>query len=104
MGFQETFDEDIESIRLAFVVASKFVEVDPSFGHLTPADRRKRLLRSVIAASSQGERDIVRIANRSIALMRKAHVAPAAGNPARSIRGSSLPDRTDHPVLSVVNG
>jgi ABC-type iron transport system FetAB ATPase subunit len=62
--------KEIEVMRLAFVTAWKFVEVDATLDTLNTADRRKLLLQSVLSVFSGGERDIVPMANGAIALVR----------------------------------
>jgi hypothetical protein len=76
---RSAFDpNEIQLMRLAFVVAWKFVEVDPSLAAVSKADRRKLLVQAVLAAFSRGEGDVAEIANKAIASMREV-VTPAPG-------------------------
>lgn len=79
---------EVELMRLEFVAAWKFVEVDSSLGGMGTADRRKLLVQSVLSVFSDGKREIVEIAHGAIALMRKGQSA-ATGTHIGSVKPSS---------------
>jgi hypothetical protein len=63
----------IDLMKQAYAAAWKFVKGDDSLGELNVEDRRTLLVQSVVAVFSEGERDVLRIANGAISLVRKIH-------------------------------
>ena len=77
---QKTYERtDIELMKQAYVAAWKFIRGDDALCELNVEDRRTLLLQSVVAVFSEGERDVHRIANGAISLVRKIHRVQPGG-------------------------